>query len=139
MKKPIRFQFSIATLLALVAVSAVAAHWSATKCRVALAEETLDAARSGYNAGVKSEEAIFRASVDLLHAQLAVPFCDRKAAFSAHIERMTVLEQNIRNLPLVALVGGDPGEFRRECDEKANEIFAWCKEGERWRDEAFPK
>lgn len=139
MRKTIRFQFSIATLLAIVAVSAVAAHWYATKRRVALAQETLDAARSGYNAGMKTEEAIYRASVDLLHAQLAVPFCDRKAAFSAHIERMSALEQRVRNLPLVALVGGDPGEFRRECDEKANAILAWCKEGERWRDEAFPK
>lgn len=133
MKRPFRLQYSLATLLMAVSLSAVAAGWYSTTHRVAMAREALDMARRGYD----DNETIYRASVRLLQAELAVPFRDRETAFYDHLERMTQLEQQWRLLPLVACVG-DPPAFRRECSEKADEILVWCDEAERWLDDAFP-
>lgn len=133
MIKPFRPQYSLATLLAAVSLSAVAAYWYSTTHRVAAAREAFDIARNDNG----DNDAIYRASVRLLHAELAVPFRNREPAFYDHLERMTQLEQKWRLLPLVACVG-DPPAFRRECNEKADKILAWCDEAEQWLDEAFP-
>ena len=133
MKWPFRPQYSLATLLVVVSLSAVAAYGYSMLHRVATAQEAFDMARSGYGAN----EAIYRASVRLLRAELAVPFRDRETAFCGHLERMTRLEQKWRLLPWVAC-DGDPPAFRRDCHEKADKIMVWCDEAEQWLDEAFP-
>lgn len=85
-KRKFRLQFSLATLLAIVAISAVAAHWYATKSREAKAREAWMWARGDYVMGGVTVDALYQPSVDLLHAELAVPFCDRQVAYAGHLE-----------------------------------------------------
>lgn len=99
MKRKFRPQFSVSTLLAIVSISALVAHWYAACRRASHAEHAWNAARFCYQMGMKTDEDIHQASVDLLQAELATPFSDRHAAYSRHLERVVRLEQVWRQLP----------------------------------------
>lgn len=127
-----RLQFSVATLLAIVTVSAFAAHWYATRHRVALAQEELGSLMAGRDVGVAGDDELYDASVKLLYAEQAVPFSNGRDACARHLELMERLENDWRNLPLTAVGGGDPVDFQKECDEKADRIHVWVEEAQRW-------
>jgi hypothetical protein len=87
-----RLQFSITTLLAVVALCAFGSHWYATRHRIAKAELEFNIARSGLDAGVAKDSDVYEASVKLLHARQRAPFLNRRHACEEHLEEMTELE-----------------------------------------------
>jgi hypothetical protein len=134
-----RLQFSITTLLAVVAVCAIVAHWYATRYRITVAEQQLHAARVGLEWGGADDRDVYEASVKLLQARQRAPFCNRSDACTEHCELMTNLEELRRSLPATSTVGGSEEAYNdwvRACNEKADKIHAWVEEAQRWLDEA---
>jgi hypothetical protein len=135
MQTKLRLQFSIATLLAIVTICALVAHWFGTRRRQALAMDAWSTMRADFESGNTSDEDLYQASVGWLHAELAVAFADRRAAYSAHLRRMAEMEQNVRRRPLTTLSGDGYLDYKRQCDERADKILVWVAEAERWLQE----
>ena len=130
-----RFQFSIATLLAIVTVSALGAHSYATRHRLAVAQDDLSYAKSALDVGTGTDQDVYEASVKLIHAEQAVPFSDRRGAYARHLELMEQLEAKHRYLPRTGVYGGGYDDWVKECNEKADAIHVWVEEAQRWLSE----
>ena len=114
------FQFSVATLLAIVTACAFGAHWYAAKRRFEAAQ--LDLGRAAYGEGaVTTVEDVYDASVRLLRAEQAVPFSDGRNACKRHLRLMELEEKGHRDW---------------HNDKTADKIHVWVEEAQRWLNEA---
>ncbi|HEV3342743.1 MAG TPA: hypothetical protein VG125_20390 [Pirellulales bacterium] len=128
------FQFSIAALLAIVALSALAANWYAGHRRAVLANMAAEhdylGAKSSYEVGTALPDTVYSTSVAWLKATLAVPLGDRASAYADHLERMRSLESKERSF----LASGSWGEsmFHGGLERRIANATAWREEAEKW-------
>lgn len=106
------------------------------RSRLVMAQDEFGAAKAGLMAGTADDKQVYAASVKLLRAEQAMPFSNRRAACARHLELMESREKYWRTLPLISTVGGDPADFRRECNEEADKIHVWVEEARHWLDDA---
>lgn len=91
-----------------------------------------------FEVGLTNEDDVYRASVRRLQVEIDVPFSAHQAAYAAHLELMTRLQEAWleRELPLNSIIDAEADDFTGEYDERAAKIYAWVDEAHRWLDEA---
>ncbi|HUY89496.1 MAG TPA: hypothetical protein VMV10_12245 [Pirellulales bacterium] len=123
-------QFSLLTLFVIVTVVAAGSHWFAARRRAEAAEEEYQYVKAGLYAGTKTKEDIYRASIDWLNAELAVPFCKPDELYKAHRARMTTLEEWCQGNAHLGLFGSEAG--KRDAEREAAKSTEWRREAEQW-------
>ncbi|HQU42104.1 MAG TPA: hypothetical protein PK867_04795 [Pirellulales bacterium] len=127
------FQFRIATLMATVALAALAANWYA-RHRLIAAERTAEhnyiLAASKYDVGTGLADAVHSTSVAWLNSALAVPNGEAAPAYAEHLRRMKRLESKERSF----LNSGTWGSsiFDGGLERRIAKAAAWREEAEMW-------
>jgi len=119
--KRLSLQFSTRTLLALVAVIAIAslaANWSYRRAVLRSAVASWKQATANCGLSVGTHAAVCAASEEWLDAELRVPFADTHAARRAHLERVQAIRDQFDKEKDVTMWGDrdTPVQIMQEID-----------------------
>jgi hypothetical protein len=112
------FRFSLRTLLVVVAICGTVGFWVARQIASQRASRAYETAYAKWDAEMITTAGLCRASLELYHAQAAVPFANRQKAAAAHLARVDAVRQEYRSLIPVTTWGDldEPDRVLRELD-----------------------